>query len=219
MSKESRDTYLAKALANEKVVGMCEGRMEFGPRSLGYRSILADARSAKMQSYLNLSTKFRESFRPFAPIVLREDVENYFDVVRESPYMLIVAHLRQERRVPPLGDEAALPLTERVNRPRSDIPAVTHIDYSARVQTVDRMRNPRLHELLSEFKKQTGSSVLVNTSFNVRSEPIVCTPRDAYCCFMRTGIDILVLQDFVIEKPNQPIWEESENWQEEFGLD
>ena len=219
MEKSARDTYLADALASEKVVGLCEGRMEFGPRSLGYRSILADARSPKMQSYLNLSTKFRESFRPFAPIVLKEDVGDYFEVVRDSPYMLMVAALRKDRRVPLRGDEAALPLNERVNRPRSDIPAVTHIDYSARVQTVDRARNPRLHELLVEFKKRTGSSVLVNTSFNVRSEPIVCTPKDAYCCFMRTGIDILVLGNFILEKKSQPEWNESEDWQEEFGLD
>jgi carbamoyltransferase len=219
MEKDQRDVYLAKALAGEKVVALCEGRMEFGPRSLGYRSILADARSPKMQSYLNLSTKFRESFRPFAPIVLKEDVAQYFEVVRDSPYMLMVAPIRAERRVPLRGDEASIPLPERVNRPRSDIPAVTHIDYSARVQTVDQIRNPHLHGLLVAFKHQTGCSVLVNTSFNVRSEPIVCTPKDAYCCFMRTGIDILVLENFVIEKQGQPEWVESENWQEEFGLD
>jgi carbamoyltransferase len=219
MDDPTRAAYLAEALAHERVVGLCEGRMEFGPRSLGYRSILADARSQKMQSFLNLSTKFRESFRPFAPIVLKEDVADYFEVVKESPYMLMVAGVKKERRMPMLGDEHGLSLTEWVNRPRSDIPAVTHVDHSARIQTVDRIRNPRLHGLLTEFKKQTGCSVLVNTSFNVRSEPIVCTPKDAYCCFMRTGIDVLALENFILEKKAQPEWLESENWQEEFGLD
>jgi carbamoyltransferase len=214
-----RDAFLAKALAEERVLGVCQGRMEFGPRSLGFRSIIADARSKKMQSFLNLSTKFRESFRPFAPIVLKEDVADYFEVVRESPYMLLVADVKRERRVPLRGDENSLSLTEWVNRPRSDIPAVTHVDYSARVQTVDRERNPRIHALLTEFKRLTGCSVLVNTSFNVRSEPIVCTPEDAYCCFMRTGIDVLALEDFILEKKDQPAWVETENWQEEFGLD
>jgi len=214
-----REAFLAKALASGQVVGLCEGRMEFGPRSLGYRSIIADARSQKMQSYLNLSTKFRESFRPFAPIVLQEDVAEYFEVVRESPYMMLVAGLQPERRVPPRGDEHKLSLTEWVNRPRSDLPAITHVDYSARIQTVDRERNPRLHGLLTEFKRLTGCAVLVNTSFNVRSEPIVCTPEDAYCCFMRTGIDVLALEDFILQKQDQPAWVESENWQEEFGLD
>jgi carbamoyltransferase len=215
----ARETYLANALAEEKIVGLVQGRMEFGPRSLGFRSIIADARSQKMQSFLNLSTKFRESFRPFAPIVLREDVADYFEVVEESPYMLIVANVKKERCTQPAGDEQNLSLTEWVNRPRSDLPAITHVDYSARVQTVDRERNPRLHDLLTAFKKRTGCSVLVNTSFNVRSEPIVCTPTDAYCCFMRTGMDILVLEDFVLEKKNQPEWVETEKWQEEFGLD
>jgi len=219
LNDSDRAEYLAKTLADEQVVGLCDGRMEFGPRSLGYRSILADARSQKMQSYLNLSTKFRESFRPFAPIVLKEDVKDYFEVVEDSPYMLMVAEVKKERHLPVQGDETGLPLTEWVNRPRSDIPAVTHVDYSARVQTVDRIRNPRLHGLLTAFKEQTGCSVLVNTSFNVRSEPIVCTPKDAYCCFMRTGIDILAIGNFIIKKADQPEWVESENWQEEFGLD
>jgi carbamoyltransferase len=214
-----RADYLAKTLAEERVVGVCDGRMEFGPRSLGYRSILADARSQKMQSYLNLSTKFRESFRPFAPIVLKEDAKDYFEVVEDSPYMLMVAEVKQQRHLPALGDENGLSLTEWVNRPRSDIPAVTHVDYSARIQTVDQIRNPRLHDLLTAFKQRTGCSVLVNTSFNVRSEPIVCTPKDAYCCFMRTGIDVLAIGNFIIEKANQPEWVESDRWQEEFGLD
>ena len=219
MPGATRDAFLAKALAEQRVVGLFQGKMEFGPRALGYRSILADARSQKMQSFLNLSTKFRESFRPFAPIVLREDVEDYFEVVRDSPYMLLVAGLKKERRMPRRGDEQGLSLSEWVNRPRSDLPAITHVDYSARIQTVDNERNPRLHALLKEFKRQTGCAVLVNTSFNVRSEPIVCTPEDAYCCFMRTGIDVLALEDFILEKKDQPQWVETENWQEEFGLD
>lgn len=219
MQQDEKAAYLADALAGGRVVGLFEGRMEFGPRSLGYRSILADARSQKMQSYLNLSTKFRESFRPFAPIVLKEDVADYFETVRESPYMLIVDDVKKERRLPPCGDEDRLTLTEWVNRPRSDIPAVTHVDGSARVQTVDCKRNPRLHALLTEFKKKTGCAVLVNTSFNVRSEPIVCTPKDAYCCFMRTGIDILVLENFILDKSTQPEWAETAKWKDEFGLD
>jgi carbamoyltransferase len=219
MPRHERNAFLAQALAEERVVGLLEGRMEFGPRSLGYRSILADARSQKMQSYLNLSTKFRESFRPFAPIVLQEDIANYFEVVQDSPYMLLVAGVKKERRAPLRGDEQRLSLTEWVNRPRSDLPAITHVDYSARIQTVDRQRNASLHSLLTEFKRRTGCSVLVNTSFNVRSEPIVCTPEDAYCCFMRTGIDVLALEDFILEKKEQPQWVETENWQEEFGLD
>jgi carbamoyltransferase len=219
MGRGERQAFLARVLAEEKVVGLLEGRMEFGPRSLGCRSIIADARSQKMQSYLNLSTKFRESFRPFAPIVLREDVSDYFEVVQDSPYMLLVAGVKKERRIPLRGNEQKLSLTEWVNQPRSDLPAITHVDYSARIQTVDRERNPSLHDLLSEFKRLTGCSALVNTSFNVRSEPIVCTPEDAYCCFMRTGIDVLALEDFILEKKDQPQWEETENWQEEFGLD
>lgn len=211
--------HVAGQLAEGRVVGWFDGRMEFGPRSLGRRSILADPRSVKMQSYLNLSTKFRESFRPFAPIVLEEDVGDYFEVVTNSPYMLLVGDVHRKRRLPAEETDQDLPLNEWVNRPRSDIPAVTHVDGSSRIQTVDKARNARLHSLLEEFKSQTGCSVLVNTSFNVRSEPIVCTPRDAYCCFMRTGMDILVLGDFILDKRDQPEWLETESWQDEFGLD
>ncbi|MFN7983330.1 MAG: carbamoyltransferase C-terminal domain-containing protein [Vicinamibacterales bacterium] len=195
--------------------------MEFGPRALGARSIIADARSTRMQSYLNLATKFRESFRPFAPICLKEDAAEYFEVVRDSPYMLIVDQVRSDRCTPPEGHDSRtrLPLTEWVNTPRSDVPAITHVDYSARIQTVDAERNPRLHALLTAFKHETGYGILVNTSFNVRSEPIVCTPEDAYRCFMRTGIDILVLENFVLDKAEQPKWKEDANWQAEFGLD
>jgi carbamoyltransferase len=224
MEDAPRNAHLAEALSQEKVVGLLQGRMEFGPRALGARSIIADARSVKMQSYLNLATKFRESFRPFAPIVLEEDAPEYFEVVHESPYMLMVDQVRKERLTPPADvpkpkEGETVDLREWVNAPRSDIPAVTHVDYSARIQTVDTERNPRLHGLLTAFKKVTGYGILVNTSFNVRSEPIVCTPEDAYRCFMRTGIDILVLDNFVLDKKKQPEWKESKDWQEQFGLD
>ena len=198
---------------------MFQGRMEFGPRALGNRSILADARSKKMQSYLNLATKFRESFRPFAPIVLEEDAHEYFEEIHESPYMLLVDQVRGERTVPMPADIRSASLKEWVNAPRSDIPAITHVDYSARIQTVSQKRHPGVYGVLREFKDRTGYSILVNTSFNVRSEPIVCTPEDAYRCFMRTGIDTLVLDDFVLEKSEQPAWEEETDWREQFALD
>jgi carbamoyltransferase len=218
MTRQERDKYVAAALAGEKVVGMCQGRTEFGPRALGSRSILADARSKRMQSHINIATKFREGFRPFAPIVLSEDAAEYFEVVRESPYMLLIDQVRAERCIPDNGGRDRN-LVEWVNTPRSDIPAVTHVDYSARVQTVDRERHPAIHGVLSAFKALTGYGILVNTSFNVRSEPIVCTPEDAYRCFMRTGIDTLVLDDLVLEKHDQPKWVETQDWRQEFGLD
>jgi carbamoyltransferase len=217
LPRSERDAYVAQALAEEKVVGVLQGRTEFGPRALGNRSILADARSVKMQSHINLATKFREGFRPFAPIVLAEDVAEYFETVKSSPYMLLVDRVRAERCIhdsPRRGD-----IVGWVNTPRSDIPAVTHVDYSARIQTVDRERHPDVHGILSEFKKLTGYGILVNTSFNVRSEPIVCTPEDAYRCFMRTGIDLLVLDDFVLQKADQPPCVDAEDWRMEFGLD
>src|SRR5436190_378977 len=173
MPDEQRNEFLAENLANEKVVGLLQGKCEFGPRALGFRSILADARSEKMQSYLNLATKFRESFRPFAPICLEEDASEYFEVLKSSPYMLLVDQVRPERCRPSHIDRSQTDLREWVNEPRSDVPAITHVDYSARVQTVDRERSPDVHEILEEFKKLTGYSIMVNTSFNVRSEPIV----------------------------------------------
>jgi len=192
---------VAAALAEEQVVGWFQGRMEFGPRALGNRSILGDARSAKMQSLLNLKIKYRESFRPFAPIVLEEDAGEYFDIDRASPYMLLVAPVRASRRLP--SDEAGLFGIDKLKVARSDIPAVTHVDYSARIQTVDADRNPRLRRLLSAFKRHTGCGVLVNTSFNVRDEPVVCTPDDAWRCFMGTEMDMLVMGDFVLRKEDQ----------------
>ena len=197
-------------------MGVLQGRTEFGPRALGNRSILADARSVKMQSHINLATKFREGFRPFAPIVLAEDAPEYFEVVKSSPYMLLVDRVRPERWIH--DSQGRRDIVSWVNTPRSDIPAVTHVDYSARIQTVDPARHPDVHGILTEFKKLTGYGILVNTSFNVRSEPIVCTPEDAYRCFMRTGIDLLVLDDFVLEKAEQPPCIDTKDWRMEFGL-
>jgi carbamoyltransferase len=196
---------VASLLARDKVVGWFQGRMEFGPRALGSRSILGDARSQSMQSVMNLKIKFRESFRPFAPIVLREHVDEYFQMrpYEDSPYMLLVAPVREEIRTP-LGDDYARAFgIEKLHRKRSAIPAVTHVDYSARVQTVDKVRHPYLHGLLTRFYERTGCPVLINTSFNVRSEPIVCTPEDAYRCFMMTGMDVLVLGRHVLLKEEQ----------------
>jgi carbamoyltransferase len=209
---------IAEVIAGENVVGLCQGRMEFGPRALGGRSIVGDARSPKMQSVMNLKIKYRESFRPFAPSVLEERVSDYFELDRPSPYMLLVADVVERRRVPKRGDESGLPLTEWVNRPRSDVPAITHVDYSARIQTVGE-ESPRYHAILTEFEKLTGYGVIVNTSFNVRGEPIVCTPEDAYRCFMRTEMDYLVLGPFLLEKTAQPKIEEKGDWRQEFRLD
>jgi len=200
----------AQLIAGEKVVGWFQGRMEFGPRALGARSILADARSPRMQSVMNLKIKFRESFRPFAPIVLQEYVDQYFEMRpnEESPYMLLVAPVRCERRVQSDAEniEACnLFGIDRLNEPRSDIPAVTHVDYSARVQTIDRTRNPLVHQLLTRFHELTGCAVMINTSFNVRSEPIVCTPLDAYRCFMMTDMDALVIGKQLLLKSDQPM--------------
>jgi carbamoyltransferase len=195
---------VVREIAEQKVVGFVQGRMEFGPRALGSRSILGDARSPKMQSVMNLKIKFRESFRPFAPMVLQEDASRWFTLEPgvESPYMLLVAHVRPEQRVSDDGP----PRTglERLSAPRSTIPAVTHVDHSARVQTVDATRNPRLHRLLTRLRADTGCPVLINTSFNIRGEPIVCSPEDAYRCFMACDMDVLVLEDCVLYKSEQP---------------
>lgn len=199
---------VAELLNEEKVIGWFQGKMEFGPRALGGRSIIGDARSEKMQSIMNLKIKYRESFRPFAPSVLAEDCTKYFDLNKESPYMLLVAPVADAQIIEPGEDQKRImdedpDLCKRVNIPRSQIPAVTHIDYSARVQTVDEHRNPRYYRLLKEFQKISDSSVIINTSFNIRGEPIVCSPEDAYKCFMNTGMDALVLEDFVLLKEKQ----------------
>jgi carbamoyltransferase len=193
----------ADALANEKAVGWFQGRMEFGPRALGGRSILGDPRSATMQKTLNLRVKYRESFRPFAPSVLREDVADWFDISTDSPYMLMVAPVVENRRVAMTEDEQKLFGIEKLNVPRSDIPAVTHVDYSARIQTVHAETNPRYHALIKAFKERTGCPVVVNTSFNVRGEPIVCTPEDAFRCFMGSDIEVLVVGNCFMKKEDQ----------------
>lgn len=193
----------AEALAQEKVIGWFQGRMEFGPRALGARSILGDARSPAMQKTLNLKIKYRESFRPFAPSVLREDVAEWFDLDYDSPYMLLVAPVNDNKRTPMTAEQEALFGIEKLNIPRSEIPAVTHVDYSARVQTVHAETNPKYHALLSRFKELTGCPVIANTSFNVRGEPIVCTPEDAFRCFMGTEMDVLVVGNCVLYKEEQ----------------
>jgi carbamoyltransferase len=209
----------ARLLADEKVVGWLQGRMEFGPRSLGARSILGDPRSRKMQSVMNVKIKFRESFRPFAPSVLRERVGEWFDLNADSPYMLLVAPVRAERRIAMTAEEQRLFGIAKLNVPRSDIPAVTHVDYSARIQTVHRETNPLYHALIERFHALTGCPVLVNTSFNVRGEPIVCTPQDAYLCFMRTEMDHLVLGSFLLDKTAQPALRNDVDWRTQYQLD
>jgi carbamoyltransferase len=194
---------VARALAGELAVGWMEGRMEYGPRALGGRSILGDARSPKMQSVLNLKVKYRESFRPFAPSVLREDVADWFDMDCDSPYMLLVADVKKDRQKPMTPEQEKLFGIEKLNVPRSEIPAVTHVDYSARVQTVHAETNPRYHRLISRFKELTGCPVIVNTSFNVRGEPIVCTPLDAFRCFMGTELDLLAVGNCILSKEKQ----------------
>lgn len=194
---------VTRALAGEKAVGWFQGRMEFGPRALGARSILGDPRSPRMQKTLNLKVKYRESFRPFAPSVRREDVADWFELNSDSPYMLIVADVRGDRRRQMSAEEQALFGIDKLNVPRSQIPAVTHVDYSARIQTVHSNTNPRYHRLLTRFKELTGCPVLVNTSFNVRGEPIVCTPDDAFRCFMGNELDVLVCENAILLKEEQ----------------
>jgi carbamoyltransferase len=218
---DEKDLYgrVADELAAGKVVGWFQGRMEFGPRALGGRSILGDARNTKMQSVMNLKIKYRESFRPFAPSVLRERVSDYFQMNCDSPYMLLVAPVLEKRRLPFDPGQKELWGIDLLNVPRSDIPSVTHIDYSARIQTVHEETNPRYHNLLKAFEEQTGYAVLVNTSFNVRGEPIVCSPEDAYRCFMRTEMDVLVLGSCVLRKEDQKPLEGDSDWKKEFELD
>ncbi len=218
---EDSDLYrrVAEYLAEGKVIGWLQGHMEFGPRALGGRSILGDPRSEKMQSVMNLKIKYRESFRPFAPSVLRERVSEYFEMDTDSPYMLLVAPVAEKRRRAVQPDQQKLWGIDLLNVPKSDIPAVTHVDYSARVQTVSPDTNPRYYQLLQEFEKQTGCAVLINTSFNVRGEPIVCTPEDAYRCFMRTEMDVLVLENCLVLKEHQKPVQKDETWMKEFELD
>lgn len=214
---------VAQILANEKIIGLFHGRMEFGPRALGNRSIIADARSEMMQVKLNMKIKYRESFRPFAPSVLREDVSEYFELEDESPYMLLVENVCENRRFQfELQSDLAKfdnNMLEIVKKKRSDVPAITHVDYSARIQTVTKEKNAYYYNILKAFKELTGYGIVVNTSFNVRGEPIVCTPRNAYECFMRTDMDVLVLENFILYKEEQPKWEETVDWKNLYALD
>jgi carbamoyltransferase len=208
---------IARLLADEKVVGLLQGRMEFGPRALGGRSILGDPRSPRMQSVMNLKIKFRESFRPFAPSVLREHVGEWFALEADSPYMLLVADVRPEHCFPRAG--AAPQGLDQIHQPRSRVPAITHVDYSARIQTVRSDVNPLFYDILKAFYRRTGCPMLVNTSFNVRGEPIVCSPEDAHRCFTRTNMDALVLETFILEKAPGETPVEDESWRAEFVLD
>jgi carbamoyltransferase len=219
LDEESLPCRVANELANEKVVGWFAGPMEFGPRALGGRSILGDPRSSRMQSVMNLKIKYRESFRPFAPAVLRERVSDYFDLDDDSPYMLLVAQVRENRRLQMSEEQKSLWGIDLLNVPRSDVPAVTHVDYSARIQTVHENTNPRFYRLLKTFEQKTGCAVLVNTSFNVRGEPIVCSPEDAYRCFMRTEMDVLVLENCLLQKGLQKPLSSDSDWRREFELD
>ncbi len=210
---------VAALLTEEKVVGWHQGRMEFGPRALGSRSIVGDARSPKMQEVMNLKIKYRESFRPFAPSVINEKAPEVFDIDRGSPYMLLVADVRKERQKPMTEAEKDFFGLQKLYVVRSDVPAITHVDYSARLQTVHADTNPLYHAMISEFDRLTGCPVIINTSFNVRGEPIVCTPEDAYRCFMRTEMDALVVGNFLLHKAEQPALEEAGDWRDEFELD
>ena len=218
LKEDRRERAVAEQIADGKIVGYMAGRMEFGPRALGARSILGDPRREDTQAVMNLKIKYRESFRPFAPSVLEEKASGYFETDRPSPFMLLVANVKKDRRYPqPPGD--GMPMLERLKKKRSDIPAVTHLDYSARLQTVNHRDKPDYHSVISEFEKLTGCAVIVNTSFNVRGEPIICTPEDAYRCFMRTEMDVLVMEDCMLFKEEQPLWKEGEKWREQLELD
>ncbi|MEA5508787.1 carbamoyltransferase [Crocosphaera sp. UHCC 0190] len=212
-------TKVAEIIAQGNVVGWFQGRMEFGPRALGNRSIIGDPRNEKMQSVMNLKIKYRESFRPFAPSVLFDRVSDYFELDKPSPYMLLVAEINPELRLPINEKNKQLFGVEKLKVTRSTIPAITHVDYSARVQTVHPETNPRYYQLIKQFEALTGCGVLVNTSFNVRGEPIVCTPEDAYRCFMRTEMDYLVINNYLLAKSEQPQWQKDEAWKNEFELD
>ncbi|MBU0529152.1 carbamoyltransferase [bacterium] len=220
--KMNQDLLLDKVtdfINDGKVIGWFNGRMEFGPRALGARSIIGDARSSKMQKTMNLKIKYRESFRPFAPSVLAEKISDYFDINTVSPYMLLVANVKKEKQIRMSNEQSGYFGLDQLNIVRSDIPAVTHVDYSARIQSVNSQTNPRYHKLISRFDEKFGTAVIVNTSFNVRGEPIVCTPEDAYRCFMRTEMDYLVLGNFILAKQDQAKLKSDSNWQKEFQLD
>jgi carbamoyltransferase len=219
MSQDTLFDKVADLINDDKVIGYFDGRMEFGPRALGGRTIIGDARSSKMQKTMNLKIKYRESFRPFAPSVLAEEISNYFEINTESPYMLLVANVKKEKQIKMSNEQSGYFGLDQLNVVRSDIPAVTHVDYSARIQSVNSQTNPRYHKLISTFNKKYGTAVIVNTSFNVRGEPIVCAPDDAYRCFMRTEMDYLVMGNYILAKTDQDKLKDDTNWQEEFQLD
>jgi len=209
----------AELIDQGNVIGWFQGRMEFGPRALGNRSIVGDARNPEMQKKLNLKIKYREGFRPFAPSVMEEEIKTFFDMEGNTPYMLLVAPVQQKRLNEVPENYNSLPLYDRLYHLRSDVPAITHVDFSARIQSVSKKTNPRYWQLIDTFRQKTGFGVIVNTSFNVRGEPIVCTPDDAYRCFMRTEMDFLVIGNYFFKKTDQPNWDDKDNWKEEFKLD
>ncbi len=219
LSKDEIPTEVAALIEAGNVIGWFQGRMEYGPRALGARSIIGDPRNRQMQSIMNLKIKYRESFRPFAPTVLEEKASEIFDIDRPSPYMLLVANVRPERRIPMTPEQEKLFGIEKLNVVRSDIPAITHVDYSARLQTVNREENPLYYDMIKAFQDRTGCPVIINTSFNVRGEPIVCTPQDAYTCFMRTEMDYLMMGSYLLDKKAQPPLRDDIDWKKEFELD
>jgi len=216
---DSLTEQVAKYIDEGKIIGWFQGRMEYGPRALGNRSILGDARNPEMQKKMNLKIKYREGFRPFAPTVLEEDMGEFFEIDKPSPYMLLVIPVKDERRKPEPENYNKLELYDRLYHLRSDVPAITHIDYSARIQSVNKDTNPRYWKLINTFKQRTGYGVIVNTSFNVRGEPIVCTPDDAFRCFMRTEMDYLVMGNYLFDKAEQAKLKDDIDWKEEFKLD
>tara|TARA_B100000287_G_scaffold434520_1_gene499194 strand:- start:1376 stop:2299 length:924 start_codon:yes stop_codon:yes gene_type:complete len=210
---------IADLVADQKVIGWFQGRMEFGPRALGGRTIIGDARSPETQKTINLKIKYRESFRPFAPSVREENISEYFEIDRPSPYMLLVADVKKEKQLKMNKEQESYFGLDKLNIARSEIPAVTHVDYSARIQSVNKSTNPRYHQMLTRFNEKYGCPVIVNTSFNVRGEPIVCTPQDAYTCFMRTEMDYLILNNFLLKKSDQTLLKNDSDWRSEFELD
>jgi carbamoyltransferase len=210
---------IADLIAEQNVIGWFQGRMEFGPRALGGRTIIGDSRSPETQKVINLKIKYRESFRPFAPSIRVENISDYFDIDRPSPYMLLVANVKKEKQLQMTNDQENFFGLEKLNIPRSEIPAVTHVDYSARIQSVNKKTNPRYHDMLTKFYEKYDCPVIVNTSFNVRGEPIVCTPKDAYVCFMRTEMDYLILNNFLLKKTEQKVLVNDTDWMSEFELD
>ena len=210
---------IADLIASKNVIGWFQGRMEFGPRALGSRTIIGDARSSQMQKTINLKIKYRESFRPFAPSIREENISEYFEIDRPSPYMLLVAKVKKEKQVKMTKDQKNAFGLDKLNIVRSDIPAVTHVDYSARIQSVSKKTNPIYHEMLTKFYEKYGCPVIINTSFNVRGEPIVCTPKDACLCFMRTEMDYLILNNFLLKKVDQTPLKKDKDWKNKFELD